>query len=140
MNPNGPQPAEFNLPAPVEQAPDMPNMAPEATAAAPEMAAAQPEQAPGSAPAATLPMPPAITPPVTTQPALPTQNAVSTTTQTVAPITADDSDLIEKEWVQKAKQIIAASREDPYRQNQQLTVLKADYLQKRYNKAVKLAE
>jgi hypothetical protein len=52
---------------------------------------------------------------------------------------AEDSDLIEKEWVLKAKQIIHGTVNDPYRQNQQLNLLKADYMQKRYNKTIKLS-
>jgi len=53
---------------------------------------------------------------------------------------ADDSDLIEKEWVNKAKQIVERTREDPREQSKELTVFKADYMQKRYNKTIKLSE
>jgi len=86
------------------------------------------------------------------QPAFPTSNARATdwqTTSTVAPMqpavagapsTATDDDLIDKAWVVKAKQIVAATKLDPYQQNQQLAAFKADYLQKRYNKTVKLSE
>ena len=50
----------------------------------------------------------------------------------------DDGDLIEKEWVEKAKAIVDRNRYDPYKQNEELTVFKADYMQKRYNKSIKL--
>jgi Txe/YoeB family toxin of Txe-Axe toxin-antitoxin module len=54
------------------------------------------------------------------------------------PLTANDDDLIEKEWVQKAKQIVASTKNDPYRQEQEVSKLQADYLQKRYGKEIKL--
>jgi hypothetical protein len=54
------------------------------------------------------------------------------------PATADDNDLIEKEWVNKAKQIVERTRDDPYRQSEQLTGVKVDYLQKRYGKMIKV--
>jgi hypothetical protein len=73
-------------------------------------------------------------------PATPTPSDVSTTTNIVVPAAADDSDLIEKEWVTKAKQIIEKTRDDPYQQSQELTHFKSDYLQKRYNKSIKMSE
>lgn len=56
------------------------------------------------------------------------------------PAIADDTDLIEKEWVEKAKEIVGKTRNDPYLQNQEINKVKADYLKKRYNKDVTLAE
>lgn len=56
------------------------------------------------------------------------------------PQIADDADLIEKEWVQKAKEIVARTRHDPYEQNKEVTRMKADYMKKRYNKDVKTPE
>lgn len=50
---------------------------------------------------------------------------------------ADDADLIEKEWVLKAKAIVAHTRNDPHQQNVEMTNIKADYLKKRYNKDLK---
>jgi len=67
-------------------------------------------------------------------------NDVTDTTLSVVPTTADDGDLIEKEWVNKAKKIVNSNREDPYNQSKELTVFKADYLQKRYNKIIKPSE
>lgn len=55
-----------------------------------------------------------------------------------APITlptiANDDDLIEKEWVEKAKKVLAETREDPYRREQEVSRLQADYLMKRYGR------
>ena len=56
------------------------------------------------------------------------------------PLIADDTDLIEKEWVDKAKQIVAQTSHDPYLQNKEINKVKADYLKKRYNKDVKLID
>ena len=50
----------------------------------------------------------------------------------------DDGDLIEKEWVEKAKQIVEKNRDDPYKQSEELNVFKADYMKKRYNKDIKV--
>jgi hypothetical protein len=65
---------------------------------------------------------------------------VSATTQMSTPQVIDDGDLIEKEWVNKAKQIVARNRSDPYKQSEELMVLRADYMQKRYNKTIKLSK
>lgn len=54
------------------------------------------------------------------------------------PATADDLDLIEKEWVKKAKNIVAATMGDPYTQNKQINEMRVDYIKKRYNKDIKL--
>ena len=66
---------------------------------------------------------------------LPSQSLpTSTSTNTLL---ADDKDDIEKEWVNKVKSIVRTTREDPYKQNEELNLLKLDYLQKRYNKVLK---
>jgi hypothetical protein len=51
---------------------------------------------------------------------------------------AEDSDLIEKEWVQKAKAIVDQTRNDPYIQNREISKVKATYIKKRYNKDIKV--
>lgn len=50
------------------------------------------------------------------------------------PLTAADDDLIEKEWVDKAKKIVEETRDDPHRREQEVGKLQADYLRKRYGK------
>lgn len=54
------------------------------------------------------------------------------------PAVADDLDLIEKEWVKKAKTIVMATMGDPYNQNKKINEIKVDYIKKRYNKDIKL--
>ncbi|MEO5627306.1 MAG: hypothetical protein ABIQ89_00225 [Candidatus Saccharimonadales bacterium] len=53
---------------------------------------------------------------------------------------AEDGDLIEKAWVQKAKAIVENTRNDPYNQNREINKVKKEYIQKRYNKDVKLSD
>lgn len=57
-----------------------------------------------------------------------------------ATMVADDIELIEKEWIIKAKVIVDRTRGDPYAQNQAINQVKADYLKNRYNKEIKLTE
>jgi hypothetical protein len=68
--------------------------------------------------------------------AQPVQAQVATTT---GPTIASDVDVIEKEWVNKAKIIVNQTRQDPYMQEKQVSELQADYLKKRYGKDVKQA-
>jgi hypothetical protein len=56
--------------------------------------------------------------------------------KTTVPNTAEDSDLIEKEWVEKAKAIVEKTRRDPFLQSQELNSFKTEYLHKRYGKNV----
>ncbi|MEO5691477.1 MAG: hypothetical protein ABIQ64_04805 [Candidatus Saccharimonadales bacterium] len=57
---------------------------------------------------------------------------------TTSPAVAADEDLIEKEWVEKAKKIISDTKHDPYSQEQAVRQLQADYLSKRYGKVIKV--
>jgi len=57
----------------------------------------------------------------------------------LTPPIADDVDLIEKEWVKKIAEIILKTKDNPYDKANQLTILKQEYLQKRYSKVIKLA-
>lgn len=50
------------------------------------------------------------------------------------PVAAADDDLIEREWVDKAKKIIAETRDDPYGREKAVNQLQKDYLKKRYGK------
>lgn len=56
------------------------------------------------------------------------------------PLTAEDDDLIEKEWVDKINSIVKTYKEDPFNQLRQLNSLKADYIKKRYNKIIQDGE
>ena len=52
------------------------------------------------------------------------------------PATAGDDDLIEKEWVDKAKKILAETRDDPYRREQEVGKLQIEYIRKRYGREI----
>lgn len=52
------------------------------------------------------------------------------------PVVAADDDLIEREWVDKAKKIIAETKDDPYRREREVSRLQADYLRKRYGREI----
>ena len=54
------------------------------------------------------------------------------------PAVAADEDVIEKEWVQRLKHIIATTKHDPFLQEHEISKLQADYLFKRYGKQVRL--
>lgn len=132
MNPSNNETSGIQLPPPVmEQAPQ---------AAPAEQAASVPaEQAPVGAeraPAAAAVVPSLPTAPPPPLPTSSGQPPVSTATASLS--ASDDTDLIEKEWVDKAKAIVERTRDDPYKQSEELTMVKADYLQKRYNKTIKL--
>lgn len=49
------------------------------------------------------------------------------------PQIADDIDLIEKEWVEKAKQIVEKTKDDPRTQTAELDKVKIEYRKKRFN-------
>lgn len=80
-------------------------------------------------------------PPIIAAPVLPTPVVVvpaDDTTNVVSddgtPAIAKDDDLIEKEWVDKAKKIIVQTKDDPFRREQEVEKLQADYLRKRYGR------
>jgi hypothetical protein len=85
--------------------------------------------------------PPSQMPAAVPAPILPTltQSDDSTTTHADNSLSSsDDNDLIDKEWVEKAKAIIENNRNDPYKQSEGLTNLKAEYMKKQFNKSIKL--
>lgn len=79
---------------------------------------------------------------VAPQVGLPNSAAVNTTSQTpvvqptVGPVTAADVDVIEKEWVDKAEEVIAKNAGDPHAEEEAIEDLQIDYLKKRYGKDV----
>jgi len=70
-----------------------------------------------------VPLPPVV--PQTTPTTVPTDTN---------PVTAGDEDVIEKEWVDKAKKIIQETKDDPFARTNRVNELQRDYLKKRYNK------
>jgi hypothetical protein len=134
MNPSSNE--AMQLPPPVmEQAPETTgSVPPEKAPTAAERVAAQ---VPAAAPA--LPVIPLPIPPTTGQTATTSTGSAAAPPVSAAPPT-DDGDLIEKEWVSKAKRIVERNRDDPYKQSDELTVFKADYMKKRYGKNIKVSK
>ena len=52
------------------------------------------------------------------------------------PIVANDDDLIEKEWVDKAKKILAETKDDPYKREREISALQIEYIRKRYGREI----
>jgi hypothetical protein len=61
-------------------------------------------------------------------------SATQDLTLVATPALAGDDDLIEKEWVDRAKKIIADTRNDPFQQENAVTELQKDYQKKRYGR------
>lgn len=95
---------------------------------APERAPEQAAQAQASVAAQATPI--ALPTPVVT----PQDDATQSSAASDLPAVAADDDLIEKEWVDKAKQIISSTKDDPARREKEVGRLQADYLKKRYGK------
>jgi len=82
----------------------------------------------------TAPIPVPTNPAVTASPTPPDPSAQVKQTSVVA----DDVDLIEKEWVDRAKAIVEANQDDPHKQKSEISKVKAEYIQKRFNKTIKV--
>jgi hypothetical protein len=50
---------------------------------------------------------------------------------------AKDADRIEPAWVDRAKDVIAKTHDDPYLRKDQMSKVKADYIAKRFGKQIK---
>jgi hypothetical protein len=134
----------LNLPPPlVEQTPKTPSgseqapVGPSSAEQAPVQGQRDPTSLQSAAPA--LPIAPLPLPPTPSGMATASSDS-ATNTSAMSPVVADDTDLIEKEWVSKAKEIVERTRENPYQQSKELNLFKADYMKKRYNKTLKLSE
>lgn len=82
-------------------------------------------------------------PPAMPAPAIPQVQDVSAPIQTpqptpasTNPISANDDDDIEKEWVDRAKQVIIQTKDNPYAREKAIGELQRDYLMKRYGRQV----
>lgn len=61
---------------------------------------------------------------------------VDTATGDSNPAIAEDNDLIEAEWVKRAKEIVSENKKDPYQQGESVAGLKVDYLKKRFGREI----
>jgi hypothetical protein len=107
---------------------------PEAPISSPEQARTAEQLAvdhAGHVPLPTAPAPVAGQTPVATQPT----TGVSPL-QTATPATAADGNLIEKEWIDKVKQVISHTADDPHAQQREISRLVADYVLKRTGRQI----
>lgn len=134
------QPEFSPKPQSAEQAPDNPGYSYEIPPnfASPEQGISQPERslerspveiAPQVQPQQPIQMPPVAAPSFQIN-SLGDDNS----SQTSNPISANDDDVIEKEWVDRAKQVLAQTRDDPHQREKAIGELQRDYLMKRYGK------
>ena len=47
-----------------------------------------------------------------------------------------DSHRIESQWVERAKKVIAKTKDDPHSQKEEMSQVKAEYIRKRFNKTI----
>ena len=137
-----PQPAQGeqrSLPQPGEAVGvGVPEVFPKQVAGTPEQPlAGERLPAPGAA-AGAQPYIVPVAPPPQVQPIASQQDASAP--PATNPQLADDVDVIEKEWVDRAKQIVNATHDNPRRQEREVSQLQSDYLKKRYNKDVQASE
>lgn len=85
------------------------------------------------------PPPPPVAPPVQSV-AMPTVTAPAPVAPpqqpSQNPVSASDDDTIEKEWVVRAKQVIAQTKDNPYAREKAIGELQRDYLMKRYGRQI----
>lgn len=95
------------------------------------------ESAVGSAQPASAPMPAVPDLSGLQVPALPAQPSTDQPDDIVtASPAAADNDRIEKEWVNRAKTIIAQTKDDPHEQKKEISKVKAEYIRQRFGKNV----
>lgn len=73
-------------------------------------------------------------------PVIPTPVVDNTSASSGYPLIANDDDLIEKEWVDRAKKILAETKDDPYKREKEVSKLQIDYIKKRYGRELGVAE
>lgn len=133
---------EQNLPAPVM--PDNPGpQNPETTmspsgevmsapvAPSPEKVTAAGDRVNQSSPQQSI-LPTDLPQPIMTSATAATTDDNGATSSQSNPVVADEVDVIEKAWVQKAKSIVGETKSDPYQQEEKVSKLQTDYQLKRF--------
>jgi hypothetical protein len=77
---------------------------------------------------------PTVLPPLVASPTAPIAPVTDDSSISVTPLVAGDDDLIEKEWVDRAKKIVSDTKEDPYKREAAVSKLQKDYQKKRYGR------
>ncbi len=138
--------SDRSLEQPSFELPPQPENLEEVNEVAAEQLTHTPEQTGNQAGTAAPPLqaPPAQPDPTPLQqvqaPNQPTNIVVQSAPATDDGLEARNVDLIEKEWVDKAKNIVAKTQDDPFVQKNEISKVKAEYIQKRFNKTIKADE
>ena len=120
-----PQPQEY------QRGPEQPVPNPEVPVYSPERTAERVGEQHHAVTATPTPVP-AISLPT---PVLPQQDDTAMPTAADdTPLSARDDDLIEKEWVDKAKKVVVETKDDPHMREREVGKLQVDYLRKRYGR------
>lgn len=69
-------------------------------------------------------------------PATQASTSDDTTSISTDDLVAEDTNLIEKQWIDKSKAIIRDTKDDPYRREEAVSELQREYLRKRYGKEI----
>jgi hypothetical protein len=127
-------PEQANTSVNIESTPNV-LAAPEALVSSPEQARSAEQLAVDHAGGQPLPVAPVQQPVI--QPQGITQPTNQTNTQkTTTPVSAGDGNLIEKEWIDKIKQVISVTADDPHAQQREVGRLAADYVLKRTGRKI----
>ena len=94
-----------------------------------------PQPTPAASTAAIQPMPQAAPIPPTMSMGAPAAPAQDTSTAQ-----ADDDSALDEEWVNKAREIVERTHNDPYLQSREISRIKAQYIKVRYNKDIKSSD
>lgn len=130
MEPNNTSNETMRMPpvAPVEAAPMAPRTQEQlSTESRIESSAEQSRREVATALQAAAPALPTVAPPPATAQAAPSGPAQSSN-----PLAAADEEMIEKVWIDRIKEILRDTKEDPHARETQISALQRDYIQKRY--------
>lgn len=99
------------------------------------------ESSPGKRPVQVTSVTPPVDPAALAQSAddfsLPADDSKPTPTSVPATQGSKEGDHIERIWIDKAKGVIAKTQDDPHAQKDAMSKVKAEYIQKRFNKIIR---
>ncbi len=129
MNPNRGENLQVSVPA------ELPAGAEVVDGAKNETHSVTPESAPSKQ--TTAPSLPTIPTdmPVSQAPVIPSDDSQASASDDQ--INADNPDRIERQWIDKAKEIVSQTKDDPYKQKSEMSKIKAEYIKTRFNKVLK---
>jgi hypothetical protein len=127
--------------APDTAAPHFDTAQPQIGAAAPPIQPIAPSVAPAAepVPGAQAAPAPAIAPATPAVPAPAASSMPQAEVEQIGPVDDDDTEF-DEEWVNRAREVVEKTRNDPFIQSHELSKVKAQYIKLRYNKDIKVSE